>query len=109
LRSGISYFFFQNFLKHEDIQNYSRFTDQGASIAERVIETIPKLLKKPVFEKGGANGISELSSIIKKYNKTIHQSIEMTPLETALKKVDKTLRSNLQDKRQKRKLQLLLG
>ena len=31
---------FQNFLKSKNIQHYSRFTDNGPSIAERVIKTI---------------------------------------------------------------------
>ena len=43
---------FQNFLKAKIIQHYSRFTDKGPSIAERVILTVRNLLKKPVFEKG---------------------------------------------------------
>ena len=31
---------FQNFLKSENIQHYSKFTDKGPSIAERVIRTV---------------------------------------------------------------------
>ena len=46
---------FQNFLKSKNIQHYSRFTDKGPSIAERVIRTVRNLLKKPVFEKGKAD------------------------------------------------------
>ena len=42
---------FQNFLKLKNIHHYSRFTDKGPSIAERVIRTVRSLLKKPVFEK----------------------------------------------------------
>ena len=36
---------FQNFLKIKKIHHYSRFTDKGPSIAERVIRTIRNLLK----------------------------------------------------------------
>ena len=46
---------FQNFLKSKNINHYSRFTDKGPSIAERVIRTIRNLLKMPVFEKGNAD------------------------------------------------------
>ena len=46
---------FQNFLKSKNIQHYSRFTDKGPSIAERVIRTVRNLLKKPVFEKRNAD------------------------------------------------------
>ena len=51
---------FQNFLKTKNIHHYSRFTDKGPSIAERVIRTIRNFLKKPVFEKGRADWLSEL-------------------------------------------------
>ena len=50
---------FQNFLKLKNIHHYSRYTDKGPSIAERVIRTIRSLLKKPVFEKGKADWLSE--------------------------------------------------
>ena len=55
---------FQNFLKSKKIHHYSRYTDKGPSIAERVIKTVRSLLKKPVFEKGKADWLSELSSVI---------------------------------------------
>ena len=49
-RGGESYnFFFQNFLNVKIIHLYSRFTDKGPSICERVIRTICSLLKKPSF------------------------------------------------------------
>ena len=57
---------FQNFLKTKNIQHYSRFTDKGPSIAERVIRTIRNFLKKPVFEKGKAEWSSELPFVLKK-------------------------------------------
>ena len=76
---------FQNFLKTKNIHHYSRFTDKGPSIAERVITTIRNLLKKPVFEKGNANWLSDLSSIIKKYKNTINNSIKMSPIQASKK------------------------
>ena len=90
---------FQNFLKSKNIQHYSRFTDKGPSIPERVIRTVRNLLKKPVFEKGNADWISELPSVIRKYNNTIHHSIEMTPKQASKKANEKVVYSNLQDKR----------
>ena len=36
---------FQNYLKAKNIHHYSRFTDKGPSIAERVISTLRSLLK----------------------------------------------------------------
>ena len=56
---------FQNFLKTKNIQHFSRFTDKGPSIAERVIRTIRNLLKTPIFLAGNADWLSELPSIKK--------------------------------------------
>ena len=56
---------FQIFLKNKNIQHFSRFTDKGPIIAERVKRTVRNLLKNPVFEKGRADWQSELPSVIK--------------------------------------------
>ena len=56
---------FQNFLKLKNIQHYSRFSDKGPSIAERVIRTVRNLLKNPVFLAGNASWKSEIPSVIK--------------------------------------------
>ena len=74
---------FQNFLKLKNIHHYSRFTDEGPSIAEQVIRTILDLIKKPVFLAGNAGWLSELSAVVRKYNNTIHTSIEKTPVEAS--------------------------
>ena len=100
---------FQNFLKSKNIQHYSRFTDKGPSIAERVIRTIRNLLKKPVFEKGNADWLSELPSVIKKYNNTIHHSIKMTPVQASKKPNERKVYTNLQDKRVRQKPNFNLG
>ena len=90
---------FQNLLKSKNIHHYSRYTDKSPSIAERVIRTIRNLLKKPVFEKGRADWVSELPSVIKKYNNTIHNSTKMKPIDASKKSNEKLVYSNLQDKR----------
>ena len=89
---------FQNFLKNKKIQHYARLTDKGPSIAERVNRTIRNLKKKPVFEKGNANWLSELPSVIKQYYNTIHNSIKITPFEASKKSNEKEVYSNLQHK-----------
>ena len=86
---------FQNFLKTKNIHHYSRFTDRGPSIAERVNRTMRTLLKKPVFEKGRADWISELSAVVKKYNINIHHSIKMTPNQASKKSNERKVYSNL--------------
>ena len=100
---------FQNFLKSKNIHHYSRYTDKGSSIAERVIRTIRNLLKKPVFEKGKADWLSELPSVIKQYNNTIHHSIKMTPIQASKKINEKLVFSNLRDDRVKRQPKYKLG
>ena len=94
---------FQNFLKSKKIHHYSRYTDKGPSIAERVIRTLPNLLKKLVFEKGIADWLSELASVIKKYNNTIHRSTKMTPIQASKKSNEKIIFDNLKDYRVKQK------
>ena len=100
---------FQNFLKSKKIHHYSRYTDKGPSIAERVIRTIRNLLKKPVFEKGNANWISELPSVVKKYNNTIHHSTKMKPIDASKKSNEKLVYNNLRDDRVKQKPKFKLG
>ena len=92
---------FQNFLKIKNLQHYSRFTDKGPSIAERVIRTVRNLLKKPVFEKGNADWISELPSFIKKYNNTIHHSTKMTPTQASKNSNERIVFDNLRDESEK--------
>ena len=42
---------FQKILRSKNIHHYSRYTNKGPSIAERVIRTVRNFLKKPVFGK----------------------------------------------------------
>ena len=100
---------FQNFLRSKNIHHYSRFTDKGPSIAERVIKTIRNLLKKPVILAGNADWLSELSSVIKYYNNTIHHSNKMTPIQAFKKSNEKLVYSNLQDRRVKQRPKYKLG
>ena len=100
---------FQNFLKSKNFHHYSRYTDKGPSIAERVIRTVRNLLKKPVFLAGNANWLSELTSVTKQYNNTIHHSIKMTPIQSSKKSNEKIVYNNLQDRREIQKPKFKLG
>ena len=100
---------FQTFLKTKNIQHYSRYTDRGPSIAERVIRTVRNLLKKPIFLAGNADWLSELPSVIKQYNNTIHHSIKMTPNQASKKSNERKVYTNLQDCRDKQKPKYKLG
>ena len=92
---------FQNFNKNKNIHHYSRYTEKGPSIAERVIRTIRNLLKKPVSEKRNADWLSELPSVIKQYNNTIHSSTKITPIQASKKSNEKIVYNNLRDDRVK--------
>ena len=100
---------FQNFLKSKNIHHYSRYTDKGPSIAERVIKTVRNLLKKPIFLAGNANWLSELPSVVKKYNNTIHSSTKMTPIQASKKSNEKIVYNNLKDNREIQKPKFKLG
>ena len=100
---------FQNFLKTQNIHHYSRYTDKGPSIAERVNKTIRNMLKKPIFLKGNSNWVDELSSITKKYNEIFHHSIKMTPLNASKKINEDEVYFNLSDKRKKHKPKYSVG
>ena len=88
-------------MKAKNISHFSRCTDKGPSIAERVIKTIRNVLKKTALEKGNADWLSELPSVIKKYNNTIHSSTKRKPIDASKKSNEKEVYSNLQDKRRK--------
>ena len=100
---------FQNFLKLKKIQRYSRFTDKGPSIAERVIRTVRNFLKKSVFEKGKAVWLSELASVVKQYNNTIRSSVKITPIQASKKSNEKKVYNNLKDHRENQKPKFKLG
>ena len=100
---------FQSFLKSKNIQHYSRFTDKGPSIAERVIRNLRNFLKKPVFLAGNANWLSQLSSVTKQYNNTIPSSTKMTPVQASKKANEKLVYANLQDQRVKQPPKYKIG
>ena len=91
------------------IQLYSRFTGKGPSIAERVTRSISNLFKKPVFEKGNADWLSELPSVVMKNNNTFHHSIKNTPIQDSRKSNRKLVYSNLQVPRVRQTPKFKLG
>ena len=66
-------------------------------------------MKKPVFLEGKADWFSELSSVIKQYNITIHHSTKMTPVQASKKKNGKLVFDNLTDDREKQQAKYKLG
>ena len=100
---------FQEFLNKNDIKLYSRNSSFGSVFAERFNRTIRDLLKKPVFEKGDGNWIDVLQTITKQYNRRIHSSTKLTPIQASLKKNEGCFYKNLLDKRKKIKPRYEIG
>ena len=89
--------FSENFLEFKNIQPYSRFTDKGPSIAEPVIKTVRKILKKLVFQASNADWVSELLSTSILSKNTIHSTTKMKPNDDSKKASEKEVYCNLQD------------
>ena len=100
---------FKEVLNKHNIKKYSRYTVKGAVFAERFNGTIRNLWKKPVFEKGKADWVSELPSIIKKYNNTFHNSTKLTPIQASKKSNEELVYPNLQGRRDKEQPKFKLG
>ena len=66
-------------------------------------------MKKPIFLAGNADWLSELPSVVKQYNNTIHHSIKMTPIQASKKSNEKIVYNNLKDKRETQKPKFKLG
>ena len=62
------------------------------------MKTIYSLLKKPVFLKGKLDWISELPSVNRQYNNTVHSSTKTSPIHASQKSNKRNVYSNLQDK-----------
>ena len=62
-----------------------------------------------MFEIGKADWLSELPSVIKKYNNTIHNPTKMTPIQASEKSNEKLVCSNLRGDRIKTKPKSKLG
>ena len=58
-------------------------------------------MKKPILLAGNADWLSELPSVVKQYNNTIHSSINMTPNQASKKANRRKVYSNLQGRRDK--------
>ena len=80
---------FNGFLDANKIERCSRNTALGAVFAERLNRTIRNLFKKSNFSAGIADWLSELPSVIKKYNNSTHSSTKKTPNQASKKSNEK--------------------
>ena len=70
----------------------------SAVFKERFYRTIRDLPKRRVFEKGHNNWIDVLATITKQYNKRIHSSTKLTPIQASSKKHERSVYRILLDK-----------
>ena len=96
------YIIFQDFLNKNNIKSFSGISSLGRVFAERFNRTIRDLPKNIVFERGDASWVNViLPTITKQYNKRIHSSTKLTPIQASLKKNEGFVYKNLLDKRKK--------
>ena len=62
-----------------------------------------------MFEKGKTNWLSELPSVIKHYNNTLHNSTKMKPIDASKEANETEVYSNLQDRKVKQQPKFKLG
>ena len=73
------------------------------------MRSMRNLLRKPLLEKGRADWVSELPSVIKHYNNTIHSSIKTTPIQASKRINEKVVNNNLKCNREVQKPKFKLG
>ena len=72
---------FLDFLKQNEIQIYSTYSDLKAVFVERFNRTILDLIKKPMYIEGKACWLNHLDTAMEKYNNHVHGTTKMTPFE----------------------------
>ena len=94
---------FQSFINNNNIKHFSRNSSLVAVTAERFNRTIRDRLKRPVFERRGANWVDILPTKSKQDDNRTHSSTKLSPIESFLKKNEKFIHQNLLGKRKKYK------
>ena len=72
---------FLDFLKEQNIHNYSTHSDSKAVFVERFNRTLLDLIKEPMYFEGKACWLNHLDTAMEKYNNRIHGTTKMTPFE----------------------------
>lgn len=91
---------FAALMKQYNINHYSTYTTKKAAMAERVIRTLKTSIYKQFQIRGNYRWLDTLQTITDKYNRTVHNTTRMRPID-----VDINTKLNLSiSKIQKRKL-----
>ena len=72
---------FKDFLKINNIEMYSRYNEGKSVVAERFIRTLKNKIFKHMTAISKNVYFNVLDDIVNKYNKTVHRSIKMKPID----------------------------
>ena len=75
----------KDLLEKNDIQMYSTENEEKSSVCERWNRTIKTKMRKQFTVQGNTQYLDMLPKILKQYNNTKHNSINMTPIEASKK------------------------
>lgn len=84
---------FQNYLKQNQIDFFTSYSDHKAAIAERFNRTIQDYIERYLRENETNVYIDKFQDIVKSYNETYHSSIKMAPSEVNRKNVGEVLKN----------------
>lgn len=84
---------FKNLMHSFNINHYSTFSNLKASVVERVNRTIKNAMWKQFSLQGSYKWLDILSTIVDKYNNTVHSTIKMKPKDVHGKNSSSLLKS----------------
>ena len=74
---------FKFLLKEYETKLYSTYSDLKAVFIERFNRTLLHIINKPMFINGDGNWLNILNDAVVTYNKNIHSTINMTPVDAS--------------------------
>lgn len=84
---------FKKLMEKHGINHYSTFSKMKASIVERLNRTILNKLWRQFNLQGSHKWLNHLKPIIDKYNRTVHRTIKMKPIDVNLKNQEYLLKT----------------
>ena len=72
---------FLHYLKEQNIQIYSTYSDLKAVFVERFNRTLLDLIKEPMYIEGKGSWLNHLDAALDKYNNRVHGTTKMTPFQ----------------------------
>ena len=79
----------RDLLNKEGINHYTTENQEKSSVAERWNRTMKTKMWKMFSARNSPAYLDILKDLVKEYNRTIHSSIKMTPIEASRKKNEK--------------------